>query len=702
MAITTKPPASPGVPNSKTTISESTAGNPTSKTTVSEAAAGNPASKTTISEASAGNPTSKTTIAEDSAGSPTAKTTIAESTAGNPTAKTTIPAAGFPRALIPLVDMHFDTQSYSQQGNPVLFDDLFTYSRNSSATFINRRIVNNKAEFFLDTDFVGTVTNLLTFSEQFDNASWTKTRASIIANSTTAPDGTLTADTLVEDSTASSTHTVDHPSISFTSGNQYTVSFFAKAKERTECFIKLNDSAFPAISSAIFNIQAGVLIDSGSGLDSTSIESAGNGWFRCSVTATADATLSSGVEIRPSVGGTSVYSGDGSSGIYIHGAQVVQNAKQQPYVKTISSSDSDTFTESLRVEYDPVTGENLGALIEGASTNLFLRSEEFDNASWTKLFSTVTANAIEAPDGTTSMDILVEDSSNNVHRLQQGTSVTSGLDYTLSTFVKAKERFRVRLDFQDSGFPTTANAKFNLSDQTAVPGSGTTATIKEITDGIFRISITATANATVTAAFFIDLLDDSGTETYLGDGSSGMYVWGAQAEQQSLLTSYIRTEGSTVARVADDLELSAFGNFVEIQGAVFCEYNIVGPDIANQYVWSIDDNSANNRLTLLVAGTPRKLRTLVQNGGSVNADYSSTTTILDNIKLKSLVNYGSVTIETFLDGVSVGSDSAFNIPNGLPAIHIGQDHSSAEMLFGHIRKFTIYDEELTVQEVTLL
>ena len=62
-----------------------------------------------------------------------------------------------------------------------------------------------------------------------------------------------------------------------------------------------------------------------------------------------------------------------------------------------------------RFDYDPVTLESVGLLIEESRTNLLTYSEQFDNAVWTKSNASITANAIIAPDGTLTADKLVED-----------------------------------------------------------------------------------------------------------------------------------------------------------------------------------------------------------------------------------------------------------------------------------------------------
>jgi hypothetical protein len=162
-------------------------------------------------------------------------------------------------------------------------------------------------------------TNLLTYSEQFDNAEWTKTRASVTANAATSPDGYTNADKLVEDTTASNTHFLQLDFITVTATN-YTATIYAKAAERSQVRILLSNYWFSG-NEAIYDLSAGTVVSVGAGAVSASITDVGNGWHRCVlVSGTAAAGPNGKFDIMPAVAGSANYTGDGTSGILIYGA----------------------------------------------------------------------------------------------------------------------------------------------------------------------------------------------------------------------------------------------------------------------------------------------------------------------------------------------------------------------------------------------
>jgi len=177
------------------------------------------------------------------------------------------------------------------------------------------------------------VVNLLRWSEDFSNVFWNKVRSSIAVADAVAPDGSFTAQKLIEDTTASATHYVQRP-IAYIVAETYTITCFMKQAGRI--FSYLSPNSVSATSGRVtFNLSNGTFVaEQGA---SGSIVTAGNGWYQCTATFTAVAD-SSRVDIGPSAlsSGQPVYSGDGVSGVYIWGAQL-QQGTATPYQRNEST-----------------------------------------------------------------------------------------------------------------------------------------------------------------------------------------------------------------------------------------------------------------------------------------------------------------------------------------------------------------------------
>lgn len=181
-----------------------------------------------------------------------------------------------------------------------------------------------------------------------------------------------------------------------------------------------------------------------------------------------------------------------------------------------------------RFTYDPATGEPMGLLIEEQRTNLMLQSENLTSGNWTLAANlTLDADVLVAPDGTLTGDRLTLIGTSG-HNIVQAFSQIDGTTYTVSVYAKNVSNFSDFFQIAYYDGPTSVESK----------------TVK-ITDNWERYSFTFTAQAGV-ASPQIRLLGFG----FGGDGDQ-VGIWGVQLEVGSFESSYIKTEGSQVTRVAD-------------------------------------------------------------------------------------------------------------------------------------------------------
>jgi len=170
-------------------------------------------------------------------------------------------------------------------------------------------------------------TNFAIFSEQMNNAAYSKFEATISANATASPDGFTNADKLVEN-TANDIHAILLDRTFAT--DTYVYSFFAKAAGRSKISVFRNSASIATINH-VFDLAAGTATGGGK------IEPYGNGFFRCSgiISVTAAST---GVGVYLDNGSGVSYTGDGTSGIFLWGWQYELGSYVSSYIPTLGSS----------------------------------------------------------------------------------------------------------------------------------------------------------------------------------------------------------------------------------------------------------------------------------------------------------------------------------------------------------------------------
>jgi hypothetical protein len=163
-------------------------------------------------------------------------------------------------------------------------------------------------------------TNLILWSEQFDNAWWSLNNATVSPNVEISPASTLTADKLVENTAASVQHRVQTSVITVALGQPYTFSFYVKPSDGS--FVHARIITTSTNAQAAFDLTNGTFLAS-AGTTAT-ITNVSNGWYRCTLTGTTDGVLAiCYLNLAQSLSLTvPSYTGDGTSGVFVWGGQL--------------------------------------------------------------------------------------------------------------------------------------------------------------------------------------------------------------------------------------------------------------------------------------------------------------------------------------------------------------------------------------------
>jgi hypothetical protein len=336
----------------------------------------------------------------------------------------------------------------------------------------------------------------------------------------------------------------------------------------------------------------------------------------------------------------------------------------------IQSANADT------VRVDHVDGVPM-ILVEPSATNLLPYSEEFSNSWWSKVDATMEVGHA-APDGTTNAYKLIEDTSDSAHRAYNADITALG---TISVYVKQGDSnnrlFQIKRDGGSNSW-----SWFDLQAGTVEYQTQGVASIEDAGNGWKRCTFTPTnANST-----FVFGMSDGGldrSESYQGDGTSGVYIWGAQVEAGSVATSYIPTSGSTVTRAADDLAItgSAFSDFYNTsEGTIYVEHEPRVVSSSNALFTFSDGTTSNKILSLL-----HQDYSLYINTGSSVYYFSVNATPQDNTLNRLACSFKANKASASLNGSTGTPNTGVSMPT-INQINLGARQDFSSKLNGHIKR----------------
>jgi hypothetical protein len=228
------------------------------------------------------------------------------------------------------------------------------------------------------------------------------------------------------------------------------------------------------------------------------------------------------------------------------------------------------------------------------TTNLFLQSEDF-TSEWSTSDATITANSTISPDGTQNASTLTTTASGGT--VQETLSISDG-NVAFSLFVKKGSTNGVRLRIDAA---TDFNGYFDLTDGTIYSTTGN-AKIEPLANDWYRISISASITSFVKASVYTT----DGTTSY---DNGTVFIWGAQIEQQSQATAYIKSDGIAAVRKSSTTNLIEYSeDFSEWSTtgttSVSSNDNISPDGTQNASTVSGLTGSGSNDLYLIVGGNP--------------------------------------------------------------------------------------------------
>jgi hypothetical protein len=495
--------------------------------------------------------------------------------------------------------------------------------------------------------------NLVTDSETY-SSTWASNFASITKN-LVAPNGFTTGSALVNNVGANRSIV---KSISLVSGQTYVLSFWIKK-----------------ISGAFVNTTAIQLSSWGPGVASQTYTNLGttltDDWVRYTHTFTTTSNNTVNVQLISNEVNT----------IGVWGAQLVEGTSALDYQMT------ETRLNIPRLDYSLGSCPNI--LLEPQRTNLALRSEEFENASWVKTGVIVTVNNTTSPSGIQNADRITPNLT-GFHSLQQTISTTGTVSY------KVYAKYSGYNIWLQIGTTSGSTAFFNLQNGTTTNsatfpttfGTGFTQVSKSITaldNGWYECNLVATGTS---SAMTIGVAPNENTATYTADGTSGVFLWGAQLEAGAYATSYIPTTSASVTRNADVISrgnIFTNGLITASGGTWFVELRNNIPRIRDAFASIRVFRSISPFEGLLIGTSPSNARAIIIKNiaGTFTTLYTTTT---DTTKIA--IKWNGTTADIFANGTKVVSATS------LPFLDFNEFGNSVNMI-ATINSMALFPTPLT-------
>lgn len=550
----------------------------------------------------------------------------------------------------------------------------------------------------LITDATGKLTykpnNLLTYSNTFSDASWTKNSGTVSSSSVVAPDGNLAWNFVPNAGTGAAVFKF------YNVAGTYMATVYVKDNGLGSVAVSCGNSTIGYLIN--FNLTNGTFISGrsygGGTLVGYSITSKGGGFYQISVTVTES---TSGVYIATADGTT----GNGTNGVYIASATlsaVTYETSPRPNDQVITTS-SAYYGPAFDYSATSV-GTPLGLRIWEQRQNICLQSSAF-SSPWTTYNASISSVSQTAPDGSANSIKLVSSTPSSPHTMyQQINKSASSVTYTYSVYAKSAGYSWITLDLADFGGANGSYCNFDITNGITGAsgnfGSGWTFVSSLITpagNGWYRCVITATSSTATNVTPDIISRPTNATGSFGADGVSGAYIWGAQVEAGAFAGPYIPTGSAAVTAAADVVTQTSLPWYNTSQGTWVASFDsatstfaaLVDPNISFAPGFYLNDATFG-------LGVRSSLRGLVYTSPASGLPYNL------NVINKYAYAYQASNYGNAVNGTAVATNTTSNSPGNATAFQYG-GRSSTFFINGHFQSISYYSQRLpnaTLQTLT--
>jgi hypothetical protein len=264
------------------------------------------------------------------------------------------------------------------------------------------------------------------------------------------------------------------------------------------------------------------------------------------------------------------------------------------------------------------TGNPLGAVIEGARTNLATNSDTLSDATISNL-TRVASDHID-PKGERVMSRFVLTTTNGFHWIRKSVTASASTPYALSVFVRRGE-----VRYFSFTIVSGESAIVDMETGAIVSTVGSTAwAVEDAGDGMYRVHCSFTTDGAATSVNLdIFALNDALEGSYAGAVTKGFFAGNVQIEAGYQPSSYIKTVGSAVARASDNVKIPAdilsLIGMVGFEGTIAAEcYPVLGGPAAAALRRTADGFTSH--VALMTVGAAN----LTATGRSSSSDYGAT------------------------------------------------------------------------------